>query len=348
MSMIIQEISNRHADSNTIYHCLYGYYFLKKSKSELARIFHKNRLTVSRWINRYEAEGTCSRLKGFKRNELRKFNAEHREWIIQLFNNSPLHYLEEAKRDFQKHFKIIISISTICRILAEYGYTWKSIERRAIYIRDIEIINYYNELSCISWDLSSLLFLDEVSFDNLGLLRNRGYAVRGERLYHRGEYIRKPRISLLCFLQQKGLIEVFRTEGTFTRLKFFEFCRQLATSGKVNVFPGKGSIWIMDGAKIHCDTNIIRYLRSLGIIPIFLPAYCPFFNPIELIFGYIKKYVKKINFLNNHSLEICISKAIEGYSNFNCRKFFHKCGYLPNGTFNPALALDQPLKNFDF
>jgi len=35
------------------------------------------------------------------------------------------------------------------------------------------------------------------------------------------------------------------------------------------------------GAKIHCHPAIIRYLRSVGIIPIFLPPYTPFFNPIQ-------------------------------------------------------------------
>ncbi|RHY18762.1 hypothetical protein DYB32_010334 [Aphanomyces invadans] len=45
----------------------------------------------------------------------------------------------------------------------------------------------------------------------------------------------------------------------------------------------------MDGAKIHCHPDIVTYLRDLGIVPLFLPAYCPFYNPIEYLFGYLKK-----------------------------------------------------------
>ena len=53
-------------------------------------------------------------------------------------------------------------------------------------------------------------------------------------------------------------------------------------------YPGRYSVWILDGASIHCDKYITYFLRSLGIYTIFLPAYCPFFNPIEIIFGNMK------------------------------------------------------------
>jgi transposase len=77
----------------------------------------------------------------------------------------------------------------------------------------------------------------------------------------------------------------------------------MALGGKVEEYPGKHSIWVLDGARIHCDSEIIYFLRSLGfpifpIFPIFLPPYCPFLNPIEIIFGLIKKHLKK-NYIQN-------------------------------------------------
>jgi hypothetical protein len=61
-------------------------------------------------------------------------------------------------------------------------------------------------------------------------------------------------------------------KSTFTRAKFMDCCKKFAFSGKVKVFPGDYSLWVLDGASIHCDKNMIAYLRSLGIILIFLPA----------------------------------------------------------------------------
>lgn len=139
------------------------------------------------------------------------------------------------------------------------------------------------------------MFLDEVSFDNRSMLRSKGYGVRGKRLVFRGEFVRKPRISLLCFIGQHGMIDCYSTSGTFTRSIFFECCKRLALeTNQINRYPGSHSIWIMDGAKIHCCENIINYLRSLGVYPLFLPAYCPFFNPIEIVFGLCKRRTQAV------------------------------------------------------
>ena len=128
-------------------------------------------------------------------------------------------------------------------------------------------------------------FLDEVGFDNRSMLRKKGYGLSGRRLVFRGEFNRKPRVSLLCFTGVNGVLETFCTDGTFDRRKFVACCRDFAlTNDAVRPYPGRYSVWILDGAIIHCHPNIVYYLRSLGIWPIFLPAYCPFFNPIEVFF----------------------------------------------------------------
>lgn len=137
-------------------------------------------------------------------------------------------------------------------------------------------------------------FLDVSSFDGRDLIRKRGYGVKGERLLHRGEF---GRSSVLCFIGARGVLYVYTTEGTFDRSKFLEYCKRFAMNKGtiVKQYPGQYSIWIMDGAKIHCHANITFYLRSLGIIPTFLPAYCPMFNPIEFVFGMVKAKLQKLN-----------------------------------------------------
>jgi hypothetical protein len=102
-----------------------------------------------------------------------------------------------------------------------------------------------------------------------------------------------PRVSLLCFVDCNGLVETFSTDGTFDRSLFVQCCREFVLSKLVQQYPGRRSVWILDGARIHCHPNFIYYLRSLGIIPIFLPAYCPFFNPIEYFFGFVKKKLRR-------------------------------------------------------
>lgn len=133
------------------------------------------------------------------------------------------------------------------------------------------------------------------------------------------------------------------TEGTFDREKYVECIREHALGEHVQQHPGRQSVWIFDGARIHCHYSIIDYLRDLGIIPIFLPAYCPFYNPIEIVFGLIKKRLRKRYLegqVKKDDLPVVISTILKEFRNFDMKKLFQKCGYLPCGRFNPGLAYD--------
>lgn len=89
----------------------------------------------------------------------------------------------------------------------------------------------------------------------------------------------------------------------------------------------------MDGARIHCDPNITAYLRSIGLIVIFLPAYCPFYNPVEIIFGLFKKYLKKTYREGN---DLLLTVAMTKFSDLDSTNLFVKCGYNYNVTFDPT------------
>ena len=48
----------------------------------------------------------------------------------------------------------------------------------------------------------------------------------------------------------------------------------------------------MDNCSIHHTELVMDLLKEAGIVVIFLPPYSPDYNPIELVFGYIKAYLK--------------------------------------------------------
>ena len=162
-----------------------------------------------------------------------------------------------------------------------------------------------------------------------------------------------PRISLLCFIDCDGLVESFLTDGTFDRIRFVTCCREFALSKQVQQHPGRRSVWILDGARIHCHPNITYYLRSIGIVPVFLPAYCPFFNPIEYMFGYVKRLMCR-NYqelsVGRKDLVKTVSATLHRFNNFSLRKVFKHCGYSPSGRFNPGLAYSgsTDMANFGF
>lgn len=344
--LLKQEVYRKHASANTVYHCLYGFYVLGLPRKSLATIYGKTLATICNWIRQYEAHGFFSRKE--RESVYKKFPLKMRKWIVQLYAEEPVLFLDEAKAKFEKQFNVSISVASICRILHSENISWKCIERRAIQIRERDVLEFCAELSSIRWDLYNLVFIDEVSFDSRGMLRNRGYAAVGKRVLYRGEFKRKPRVSVLCFLSECGLLESYYTDGTFNRKKFFDCCRDFAiNSKKVFQHPGFHSVWIWDGARIHCDPNITRYLRSLRIHIIYLPAYCPFFNPIEILFGFVKQKMKR-NYVenSNENLVLFVGKILDSFKSFSATNIFRKCGYYAGGVFDPNNGLRQQREVF--
>ena len=76
-----------HAHPNTIYHALYGYFFLDMTMTALARIYCKSRATISNWISRYETNGAVGRAEAQKR--AKKFGDSQRIWLYNYFMAHP-------------------------------------------------------------------------------------------------------------------------------------------------------------------------------------------------------------------------------------------------------------------
>ncbi|KAH9141763.1 hypothetical protein AeRB84_014095 [Aphanomyces euteiches] len=213
MACIKQEVRSHHASRNTVFHALYGYYNLRLTKKRIAEIYGKHINTISGWINRYESTHDYCRSQ---RVPTKKFSAEQEQWLLDLYAKHPVAFLDEAQQAFQKQFKRTISVTSVWRVLERAGFTYKVLERRAMNIKDDDIVRFMNEIQSINWGHANVQFLDEVSFDSKGMLRTRGYSLKGQKLAFRGEFTRKPRVSLLCFINVDGLVETFLTEYTLT------------------------------------------------------------------------------------------------------------------------------------
>lgn len=346
--LLLENVKGRHADPNTIFHCLYGYYFLGIKKKQLSIIYSKHPSTIAQWISKFESTGNVERQSSDR--AFRKFDQNQRDWLVNLYKVQPILRLKEAQLLFLSQFNKTISASHVCTILHQAGLTYKVLEKRAIQLQLLDVLRFTQELLDLPWILENLVFLDEVSFDNTNMLRKYGYAIKGQRLVYRGYFGRKVRVSLLCFLGIEGILNAYQTEGTFTRLKFLDCCRRFALDrdSRVKQYPGRFSIWIMDGASIHLDKNLVLYLRSLGILPVFLPAYAPMYNPIEIVFGLIKDKLKAQNLTNSRKdLQFALCDVLNDYRRRDMRSLFKKCGYTAGG-FDPAKALGTDLSNLGF
>ncbi|KAH9119422.1 hypothetical protein LEN26_011660 [Aphanomyces euteiches] len=311
------------------------YYYKNVSKRELASLFHKDAKTITNWIKRYEEYGFYERKVTEQQSS---YSEAQRRWLIQFVERKPLSFLDEVKYAFEQEFGQKTTISTVWRTMHNHGLTWKVLERRAIHVKESDVLRFVQELGSIDWCHMNVLFLDEASFDNKGMLRRRGYAMKGRKLVYRGEYNRQPRVSLLCWAGVNGLESVYDTGGTFNRAEFVKCCQ--LQSQMCQMYPGHGSIWILDGARIHCHPDVVYFLRSIGIVPIFLPAYCPFFNPLEYLFGLMKRDMAR-NYLESKTpnLLLFVMKTMMRYNHFDMSKIYKHCGWNIGGTFDPTRGM---------
>lgn len=347
MDKIYQEVKGKHADENTKYHALYNFYVLKRDRIKIAETFGKPVATIGNWINKYEKHGHLHRRKSVQ-VVYKKFGRTKREWIVQLYKKRPMTHLDEASVEFLSTFGIKISSSTVSLILHEAGMSYKVIQRRAKEIQLRDVMRFCEEMRRIDWNWEQLVFLDEVSINGDDMIRKRGFGKKGDDLIYRGQFRRTARMSLLCFIGVFGLLNTYETEGTFDRIKFVNCCKRFATEdGIVCEYPGAYSVWLLDGARIHCSSEFIHFLRSMAIVPIFLPAYCPFLNPIEFMFAALKKRLCKYH-SENHKIDqsLYIYEVLQSFTTCNMGNLFEKCGYLASGTFDLSKGFSEDLKEF--
>lgn len=57
-----------------------------------------------------------------------------------------------------------------------------------MHIKEQDVFRFVEELSQINWCYSNLIFLDGVSYDNRGMVRKRGYSLRGQQIAIRGDF----------------------------------------------------------------------------------------------------------------------------------------------------------------
>ena len=102
----------------------------------------------------------------------------------------------------------------------------------------------------------------------------------------------------------------------------------------MNEWPLPKSVLVVDNASIHKVAGIREMVEERGARLLYLPAYSPDFNPIELAFSKIKSWLRANRDRLNQELE---SESITVYSSFwaavhsvtaeHAKGWFNHCGY---------------------
>lgn len=176
--------------------------------------------------------------------------------------------------------------------------------------------------------VTRLKYLDEASFDDSELKREKGWTQAGEPLATvtlppvRGSYTAFAVSSLTA---PRGFRVSHPHAGRNNSANFIRFVLDLFISATVM----EGDYLVADSAPIHTSQLSLRFVSTLcdfvGVRFLFLPKYSPELNPVELIWGLVKNRMRHRR--GNEPFGTELARAFAEVNRELVKSFYRHCLY---------------------
>ena len=265
----------------------------------------------------------------------RKVCEEDRDFLRFLVQANPVVYKRELHEDLLRYSNTLgphnpVSVSTIYREVKfrlgpkQYSYkkcvqsntlrwTWFNVRRTADYFAAVDEL-----------DPNLIYFLDESHFDRNVTRRLYGASEKGERAVNLSVHEQGGSHTLFLLCSLSGDIVAYVTTGGSTTETFIEFMTEALDSINENgerVIKPTGTI-ISDNASIHISAQRILEpsLEERGLTYMTMPTYSCDLNPCEELFSYVKRLLKKREFVElvRHDLKTAILTACDAITPAIC------------------------------
>lgn len=166
-----------------------------------------------------------------------------------------------------------------------------------------------------------LVFIDETS-TNTKMTRLRGRAPVGERLAGAVPFGHWLSQTFIAGLRCNGLTAPWLIEGAMDRTAFDIYIEtQLAPTLQ------PGDVVILDNLKVHASTKASASLKERGAWFLFLPAYSPDLNPIEIAFSKLKAHLRAAGARTYDALWRAVGDICSLFQPRECWSFLRHAGY---------------------
>jgi len=204
---------------------------------------------------------------------------------------------------------IRISLQTVRNYIGIFRYTFKRAHVMAGAANNEALWAQRNIFSL--WmlqmrnDERTLIYVDEVGF-NVTTRVTRAWSESGDRCCLTAPGIRSRNITVVCGITSTEVLHYEILEANGNNVAFQHFIDDMANQRDNGHLPSN-SIIVLDNVAFHKHANVIEMMTIRGFEWKFLPAYSPYFNPIECMFAQWKNYVKRRKPENADDLEIAIN-----------------------------------------
>ncbi len=150
----------------------------------------------------------------------------------------------------------------------------------------------------------------------------RGWAPRGERLRATAPHGRWKTMTLLAALRHGGVDAPWLIDGPING----EIFRTYVEKVLVPVLR-PGDVVIMDNLGSHKSKAVRRAIRAAGAKLFFLPKYSPDLNPIEMLFGKLKHWLRRAAARTTDAVCDAIAPILDTVTPNECTNYFAQAGY---------------------
>ena len=330
-----QKRQQRKTISSDLREQMYKFFSSGRSDSYIAAEMHLPRSTVYSILSKFRKTGTLDpKPRGGNRRPL--LSLEQKEKIINWVDENSLITLKELKQNVHDEFGIVVSLSTVDRVIGQFHYTLKSLVRvperqncQTTIQKRLEYSEMFRELETMVMH-ESIIFLDEVGFAVVTRPK-RGRSLKGKSAYCFVSAARSRNISVVAAVNKNGII-YSKIHDRAVNGEDFKVCLEELNSSYI--LKGiENPIIVMDNARIHHYKGLQDLIVRENLDLKYLHPYSPFLNPIENVFSVWKNLVISKQCKNENELKVAIKECFLEINPQHCDSFYRKMlGYITKSS----------------
>ena len=170
-------------------------------------------------------------------------------------------------------------------------------------------------------DPAKLLFLDE-SGAKTNLTRLCGRAPKGQRVWASTPQGHWQTTTMISSIRLDGSTACMALEGPTDTESFRTYVQTVLVP---TLRPG--DIIVMDNLSPHKSDPTLALITQAGAQVLFLPAYSPDLNPIEMMWSKVKNWLRGIEARTHAELIVAIGQALSRVTPQDAINWFVHCGY---------------------
>lgn len=152
-----------------------------------------------------------------------------------------------------------------------------------------------------------------------------GRAARGQRCHDAVPHGHWQTATLVVALRQDRLCAPCVLDGPMNGPAFLAWVEQFLAP---HLAPG--DLLICDNLASHKVSGVAQAMAARGARLLYLPAYSPDLNPIEMAFAKLKAHLRQAAQRSFEGLHAATAQALDKFSPTHCANFFRHTNYATN------------------